>query len=108
LTTLHEHVEQVLRRQLDAPGALPDRLNIALRLLAKYRATLIQNTVVQQCGPTVQAGPFHGMQFVAQSAEGCHVPKLLGCYEAELHEHILAAARRDYASVINIGAAEGY
>jgi hypothetical protein len=108
LTTLHEHVEQLLRRQLDTPGALPEKLNIALRLLAKYRATLIQNTVVQQCGATVQAGPFHGMQFVAQSAEGCHVPKLLGCYEAELHVHILAAARRDYAAVINIGAAEGY
>jgi hypothetical protein len=48
------------------------------------------------------------MQFVAQSAEGCHVPKLLGCYEAELHPHILAAAGRGYDTVINIGAAEGY
>lgn len=108
MTTLHEHVEQLLRQQLDAPGALPEKLNIALRLLAKYRATLIQNTVVQVCGLTVQAGPFHGMQFIAQSAEGCHVPKLLGCYEAELHPHILAAAGRGYDAVINIGAAEGY
>jgi hypothetical protein len=108
VTTLHEHVEQLLRRQLDAPGALPEKLNIALRLLAKYRSTLIQNTVVQQYGATVQAGPFRGMKFVAQSAEGCHVPKLLGCYEAELHAHIVAAAGRGYAAVINIGAAEGY
>jgi hypothetical protein len=108
VTTLHEHVEQLLRRQIDAPGALPDKLNAALRLLAKYRATLIQNTVVQQCGLIVQAGPFQGMQFVAQSAEGCHVPKLLGCYEAELHDHIRAAAGRGYQAVINIGAAEGF
>jgi hypothetical protein len=63
---------------------------------------------VQQCGAIVQGGPFEGMQFVAQSAEGCHLPKLLGCYEAELHPHILAAAARDYQAVINIGAAEGY
>ena len=76
--------------------------------LPRYRATLIQNTVVQQCGTTVQGGPFQGMEFVAQSAEGCHVPKLLGCYESELHEHILAAAGRGYEAVINIGAAEGY
>jgi hypothetical protein len=108
VSTLHEHVEGLLRQQLDAPGALADRLNAALRLLAKYRATLLQNTVVQQCGTTVQGGPFAGMQFVAQSAEGCHVPKLLGCYEAELHEHIAAAAGRGYQAVINIGAAEGY
>jgi hypothetical protein len=108
LTTLHEHVEQLLRRQLDAPAALPEKLNLALRVLAKYRATLIQNTVVQQCGATVQGGPFRGMHFVAQSAEGCHVPKLLGCYEAELHAHILAAVGRGYAAVVNIGAAEGY
>jgi hypothetical protein len=108
MSTLHEHVAQLLRQQLDAPGALPDRLNAALRLLAKYRATLIQNTVVQQCGATVQGGPFQGMQFVAQSAEGCHVPKLLGCYESELHAHVLAAAERGYDTVLNIGAAEGY
>jgi hypothetical protein len=35
VATLHEHVEQLLRRQLDASDALPDRLNAALRLLAK-------------------------------------------------------------------------
>jgi hypothetical protein len=108
MASLHEHVDQLLRRQLDADAALPEKLNLALRLLAKYRATLLQNTVVQQCGTTVQSGPFEGMRFVAQSTEGCHVPKLLGCYEAELHPHILAAARRGYDVVINIGAAEGY
>src|SRR5215472_7140657 len=108
MASLHEHVDQLLRQQLDADGALPETLNLALRLLAKYRATLLQNTVVQQCGTTVQGGPFAGMRFVAQSTEGCHVPKLLGCYEAELHPHILAAARRGYDAVINIGSAEGY
>jgi hypothetical protein len=108
VTTLHEHVGQLLRQQLDAPGAMPEKLNTALRLLSKYRATLIQNTVVQQCGSTVQGGPFAGMRFVDQSAEGCHVPKLLGCYESELHSHVLAASERGYEAVINIGAAEGY
>jgi hypothetical protein len=82
MSTLHEHVGQLLRRQLDMPGALP--------------------------GSMVQGGPFQGMEFVAQSAEGCHVPKLLGCYESELHAHILAAVGRSYQAVINIGAAEGY
>jgi hypothetical protein len=70
VTTLHEHVAQLLRQQLDAANAPAEKLNAALRLLAKYRATLIQNTLVQQCGSTVQGGPFQGMRFVEQSAEG--------------------------------------
>jgi len=37
VSTLHEHVSELLRQHLDAPGALPDRLNNALRVLAKYR-----------------------------------------------------------------------
>jgi hypothetical protein len=69
---------------------------------------LIQNTVVKTCGTVVQAGPFKGMQFVARSAEDCHVPKLLGSYERELHVHIEAAIARGYRHVVNIGMAEGY
>ena len=38
MSTLHEHVGQLLRRHLDRPGELPDTLNHALRLLAKYHA----------------------------------------------------------------------
>jgi precorrin-6B methylase 2 len=108
MANLHEHVHQLLRQQLGGTGALPEKLAIALRLLAKYRATLIQNTVVQQCGTTVQAGPFQGMRFVAQSTEGCHVPKLLGCYESELHPHILALAQEGLDTVVDVGCAEGY
>jgi hypothetical protein len=56
----------------------------------------------------VRSGPFAGMKFVSRSVEGCHVPKLLGCYETELHDQICAAAARGYDVVLNIGAAEGY
>ena len=56
----------------------------------------------------MQSGPFKGMQFVSHSSEGCHVPKLLGSYEQELHVHIEAAIARGYGHVVNIGVAEGY
>ncbi|WP_250265833.1 hypothetical protein [Rhodovastum atsumiense] len=108
MSTLHELIDQTLRQHLDASALLSEKLNTVLRLLCKYRATLIQNTLIQHCGLAVLDGPFQGMQFVSHSAEGCHVPKLLGCYEAELHAHILAAVGRGYEVVINIGAAEGY
>jgi hypothetical protein len=36
------------------------------------------------------------------------VPKLLGCYEAELHGILTAAAIKGYDTVMNIGCAGGY
>jgi len=82
-------------------------LNV-LRWAAKHRALLLQNTLLKAYGPTILGGPFAGMSFVRQVAEGCCVPKLLGCYEEELHPHVEDAIARDYAQVLNIGVAEGY
>lgn len=82
-------------------------LNV-LRLAAKHRALLLQNTLLSEYGPQVLAGPFAGMNFVRNVAEGCCVPKLLGCYEQELHPYVEQAIAEDYAQVLNIGVAEGY
>ena len=103
--------QQIHRQLLDFLSRTPPEetlLNNALRLLAKYRSTLIQNTLVQQHGTKVIAGPFAGMAFLAQSAEGCHVPKLLGCYEEELHPFLNTLGQANYTTVLNIGCAEGY
>jgi hypothetical protein len=66
--------------------------------------------LVQQQGWVVQSGPFAGMLLPDLPAwgDGDLLPKLLGCYEAELHPIIadIAAATPDL--VINVGAAEGY
>lgn len=108
---LHQHVRARLTELLThatPPGQEEALLNNALRLLAKYRSTLIQNTLVQAQGTLVQAGPFAGMEFMERSAEGCHVPKLLGCYEEELHDFLRELPRRGYRTVLNIGCAEGY
>jgi hypothetical protein len=43
-----------------------------------------------------------------QSAEGCHVAKLLGCYEQPLQPFIEAAIVAGYPTILNIGCAEGY
>lgn len=105
---IHQNVRQMLDNTLaqHAPDAAV--LQNALRLLAKYRSTLIQNTLVARHGTTVQAGPFAGMAFVERSTEGCHVPKLLGCYEEELHTVIGDLSSNRYDCLLNIGCAEGY
>lgn len=83
-------------------------LNSALRLLAKWRCALIQDAFVRRCGVAVLDGVLKGMTFLPQSAEGCHIPKLLGCYEQPLQPHIEAAVQAGYPLVLNIGCAEGY
>lgn len=60
-------------------------------------------------GSLVQAGPFEGMRYLRQASWGEElVPKLLGCYEAELHEHLESLLRGGYDRVVNVGCAEGY
>lgn len=107
-TTIHQNVRQMLDRTLSQEGPDAAVLQSALRLLAKYRSTLIQNTLVARHGTKVHAGPFAGMDFVERSTEGCHVPKLLGCYEEELHGVIEEIGSRQYDCLLNIGSAEGY
>jgi SAM-dependent methyltransferase len=110
--SLHAQVRAQLQEQLKLPAAAGPaemaQLNNALRLLAKWRSVLIQNTLLQQHGTRVLQGPLAGLDFLAQSAEGCHIAKLLGCYEQPLQPHIEHAIRQDYPLVLNIGCAEGY
>ena len=64
--------------------------------------------MAKRYGGTIQGGPFAGMEYVDHGSEGAHVPKMLGCYEHELHRYIEAAIATDYQTVVNIGCAEGY
>lgn len=109
LRDFHAHILERLQRGLaEAEGPPELKLHHALRLLAKYRSVLVSNAIAKQSGKIVRNGPFKGMEFLAAATEGCTAPKLLGCYESELHPHIKGAIRRGYDRVINIGAAEGY
>ena len=62
----------------------------------------------------VQAGPFRGLRYLPQLTTSdlllSHtvVPKLLGCYEVELHDALATVFERKYRQIINIGSAEGY
>jgi len=78
------------------------QLNNALRLLSKWRSVLIQNTIIKHQGTVVMQGP------LSESAEGCHIAKLLGCYEQPLQPFIEQAIASDYPTILNIGCAEGY
>lgn len=66
------------------------------------------DTLLQHNGTVVMEGPLRGLDFLPQSAEGCHVAKLLGCYEQPLSPFIEQAIQAAYPIILNIGCAEGY
>lgn len=56
----------------------------------------------------VASGPFAGMKYLSESVCSALVPKLVGSYEAELHEIIAQALEAGYTTVVDVGCAEGY
>jgi SAM-dependent methyltransferase len=59
-------------------------------------------------GDVVQAGPFAGMRSLTTMDDGCIVPKLLGCYEEEVHHWIELLIARQPSRVIDVGCASGW
>ncbi len=57
----------------------------------------------------VRHGPFAGMRYPQLLSIGSAIiPKVLGSYEAELHDWIKEICATDYTEVIDIGCAEGF
>lgn len=94
--------------RLSADPATPQRLEQQLRLLAKWRSTVLANTMVARAKGVIPAGPFQGMLYAVAASEGCRAPRLLGAYEASLHPVIETIIARAYPQVLDIGCAEGY
>lgn len=85
-----------------------DQLNQALRLLAKWRAKLIENSVMQKSGTRIKHGPFAGMNYDTTASEGGRVPRMLGAYETTLAPIIDEIVARGPKLIIDVGCAEGY
>ncbi len=76
----------------------------ALRL----RYERLVHCMIAQHGLVVQSGPFAGMAYVPQATGSALIPKLLGSYEAELHDVITRVFDTVYDNVVDVGCAEGY
>jgi precorrin-6B methylase 2 len=101
---------QCVRRDVAAwpDDAEAGHVNELLRLLGFWRQQMLVNTFFQHHGARVLNGPFAGMAYVGQAAEGALMPRLLGTYEAELHPHLEAFSREGVDCVIDVGCAEGF
>lgn len=61
-----------------------------------------------QVSTRIRSGPFEGMDYCVNAAEGAYLPRLLGTYETELAPAIAALRQNPPDHVIDIGCAEGY
>jgi len=104
-----ETVANWMKARFAEPGrAQAADLNLALRVLAIWRARALAAEFEQRHGLTILQGPFAGMAYVGAATEGALLPRLIGCYEQELHPVIEAYAASDLEYVIDVGCAEGY
>jgi hypothetical protein len=99
---LNAQIASQLIKQLGTEEASNSDLNNALRLLSKWRSLLIQNTFIQHHGTQVMQGPLVGMDFLRESAEGCHIAKLLGTYEQPLQPYIEEAISKAYSTILHL------
>jgi hypothetical protein len=85
-------------------------LHQILMVAIQVRRAMITNEIIRMHGLGVISGPFARMQLLPEVSwsDGDLAPKLLGCYESELHPAIAKAISRNPKAVINIGCAEGY
>ncbi len=57
----------------------------------------------------VQSGPFKGMIYPGFTAFGSAIyPKIIGCYESEIHTEIERLIAKNYKQIFDVGCAEGY
>lgn len=104
-----ERIMQKLLEMLSHDGVKTStKLNHGLNLLARYRARQIGVALYGRGGATVRSGPFQGMTLHKTASEGNVAPKLLGCYEQELHQVSERCIETPYECVVNVGCGDGY
>jgi hypothetical protein len=70
----------------------------------------VNRRVRDRLGSAVRTGPFAGLTFPDWGLTGVDgfSPKIVGCYEQELHDAVTAAIAAVPPVVVNVGSAEGY
>jgi len=89
-------------------GTFPRTYRRSQEALTRYRLKLVSRSLARQHGFVVLSGPFEGMKYLSEAVCSSLTPKLLGSYEAELHDALNEIIATDYDSVVDIGCAEGF
>jgi hypothetical protein len=105
-STVHNAFEKSLGWVVDYARIIRREHLRAISISNSPRLSFIESSIPSL---VVSSGPFRGMRYPRADAIGSAlVPKLLGCYEQELHQLIEGICQTEYHTVIDIGCAEGY
>jgi hypothetical protein len=102
MTQLMQTFKNIIRR------AVPRAYGLGQSALSGLRRRQVLRLLIAHNGAVVQGGPFAGMRYVNRTVCGPLPPKLLGSYEAELHDIIGDIVATDYEHIVDVGCAEGY
>lgn len=77
---------------------------------ALYRSGYLKTAklIHKKANGSVYSGPFAGMRYISSAVGSWLIPKIIGCYEEELHSWVADLLLHDYSAIVNIGCAEGY
>ncbi len=94
----------------DSSNYYKSLIHKSLLPLVEGRQREIEGAITMATKNIVQSGPFAGMELCDEVSwhGGDLTPKLLGCYEQELHPAIMALKDSAPDRVVNVGCAEGY
>jgi len=100
-----QHIAAVVRSDYPTMVKLSE---IAGTVISLQQQMLAERFIAAH-GWAVQSGPFAGMEYLHPGDISAVLPKLLGSYEAELHDAIRdVIAAGHVRSIVNIGCGEGY
>src|SRR5262245_30701994 len=100
-----DRIGEILRSEAANPAWASDRI---LELAVRFRLGVLSQYLSRACDSTVQSGPFASLKYLGQStAESVYLPKLMGCYEAEVHPALVRISQKSYETVVNVGCGEG-
>src|SRR5258705_5430635 len=91
-----------------ARAAFPGSYQRSEAEITRSRLRTVTRALQRKYGQVIQSGPFQGMKYVSEAVCSSRAPKLLGSYEAELHEALNQIIKTEYQTVIDVGCAEGY
>src|SRR5581483_7157575 len=103
-----EAILKLARDMIDENGSPVDKLPNMWRTVGAIYGVSMAHAVRAKIGDAVYSGPFKGMKLPPSMFDGNFGPRLLGCYEHELHQAMERVVAERYDTILNIGCAYGY
>lgn len=105
--TIHDSVLARIQRTIEQGGRPIETLTKITSEIIHYHYAGVSRWL-HTGDAAVRTGPLAGLRYLPESSGSLYPPKLVGCYESELHKTIERIVASPYKQVMDVGCAEGY